>query len=306
VAAAYAERAAGAARQANRIKQVEQDAFHRIDRERDAWVVVTLLPDVPGDLPITAASSNEFQEATIGTEPAIVPLGINLHRARVGRRRFLADGTSGNSPLAQYASLELHADGAGASGLVLPDFQAMRMFGQDPPQPMNQVVNDEWIVVAVLSGLARLAQHARDLTAASGNAVVRATLLPATSAESPHQYGGVILPMTVLRRLDCVLEPSRDLVREIATAEVREELRDVKIKRATGLSFYNTSPWDFARLVADPDGLQANLIDYIGGFSKNIDVFERFRFENEIAAMAEKNWVRPTLVLTELGSLSVK
>jgi hypothetical protein len=83
VAAAYAERAAGAARQANRIKQVEQDAFHRIDRERDAWVVVTLLPDVPGDLPITAASSNEFQEATIGTEPAIVPLGINLHRARV-------------------------------------------------------------------------------------------------------------------------------------------------------------------------------------------------------------------------------
>jgi hypothetical protein len=184
VAAAYAERAAGAARQANRIKQVEQDAFHRIDRERDAWVVVTLLPDVPGDLPITAASSNEFQEPIIGTEPAIVPLGINLHRARVGRRRFLADGTSGNSPLAQYASLELHADGAGAYGLVLPDFQAMRMFGQDPDQPMNQVVNDEWIVVAVLSGLTRLAQHARDLTAASGNAVVRATLLPATSAES--------------------------------------------------------------------------------------------------------------------------
>jgi type I restriction enzyme M protein len=122
----------------------------------------------------------------------------------------------------------------------------------------------------------------------------------------PHQYGGVILPMTVLRRLDCVLEPSRDLVREIATAEVREELRDVKIKRATGLSFYNTSPWDFARLVADPDGLQANLIDYIGGFSKNIDVFERFRFENEIAAMAEKNRARPTLVVPELASLSVK
>jgi type I restriction enzyme M protein len=105
----------------------------------------------------------------------------------------------------------------------------------------------------------------------------------------PHQYGDVILPMTILRRLDCVLTPTRDKVREIAAAEVRVELRDVRIKRATGLSFYNTSPWDFSRLVGDPDGLQGNLIDYIAGFSKNIDVFERFRFENEIAAMAEKN-----------------
>jgi type I restriction enzyme M protein len=72
----------------------------------------------------------------------------------------------------------------------------------------------------------------------------------------PHQYGGVILPMTVLRRLDCVLEPSRDLVREIATAEVREELRDVKIKRATGLSFYNTSPWDSPGWSPTPTGFR--------------------------------------------------
>ena len=100
-----------------------------------------------------------------------------------------------------------------------------------------------------------------------------------------------------------MLERSRDLVREIAIAEVREELREVKIKRATGLSFYNTSPWDFARLVADPDGLQADMIDYIAGFSKDIDVFERFRFENEIAAMAEKNRARPTLVLPGFAGL---
>jgi type I restriction enzyme M protein len=105
----------------------------------------------------------------------------------------------------------------------------------------------------------------------------------------PHQYGDVILPMTILRRLDCVLEPTRDKVRALAEAEPREELRDVKIKRATGLNFYNTSPWDFATLVGDPDGLAANLTDYIAGFSKNIDVFDRFRFDNQIATLAEKN-----------------
>ncbi len=105
----------------------------------------------------------------------------------------------------------------------------------------------------------------------------------------PHQYGDVILPMTILRRLDCVLEPTREQVRDIAYAEPREELRDVKIRRATGLNFCNTSPWTFATLVGDPDGLAANLTDYLAGFSKNIDVFERFRFDNEIATLAEKN-----------------
>ncbi|GAA3632909.1 type I restriction-modification system subunit M [Microlunatus ginsengisoli] len=105
----------------------------------------------------------------------------------------------------------------------------------------------------------------------------------------PHQYGDVILPMTILRRLDCVLAATRDKVWEIAAAEPREELRNVKIRRATGLNFYNTSPWDFGRLTGDPDGLAANLTDYIAGFSKNIDVFDRFRFENQIAMMAEKN-----------------
>ena len=105
----------------------------------------------------------------------------------------------------------------------------------------------------------------------------------------PHQYGDVILPMTILRRLDCVLEPTREKVRKVAAAEAREELWDVKIKRATGIGFYNTSPWDFATLVRDPDGLAANLTDYLAGFSKNIDVFERFRFDNQIATLAEKN-----------------
>jgi type I restriction enzyme M protein len=104
----------------------------------------------------------------------------------------------------------------------------------------------------------------------------------------PHQYGGVILPYTILRRLDCVLASTRDEVRALATKHSGGAL-DVQVKRKTGLGFYNTSSFDFARLMEDPEGLRANLIDYITGFSGNIDVFERFKFENEIATLDEKS-----------------
>lgn len=104
----------------------------------------------------------------------------------------------------------------------------------------------------------------------------------------PHQYGGVILPFTILRRLDCILEPTRDEVRTLATKYTDGAL-DVRVKRKTGLGFYNTSNFDFARLLQDPEGLRANLMDYITGFSANIDVFERFKFENELAILDEKN-----------------
>ncbi len=103
----------------------------------------------------------------------------------------------------------------------------------------------------------------------------------------PHQYGTVVLPFTILRRLDCVLAPSRAQVRELA-AQYSDGALDVQVKRKTGLGFYNTSAFDFAELVKDPEGLRSNLMDYIGGFSANIDVFERFKFENEIETLDEK------------------
>lgn len=103
----------------------------------------------------------------------------------------------------------------------------------------------------------------------------------------PHQYGGVILPFTILRRLDCILEPTRDEVRQLA-AQFEGGVLDVQVKRKTGLSFYNTSEYDFKKLLTEPDELQSNLMDYITKFSENIDVFERFKFENEIATLDEK------------------
>ncbi|WP_454163757.1 type I restriction-modification system subunit M [Gordonia iterans] len=104
----------------------------------------------------------------------------------------------------------------------------------------------------------------------------------------PHQYGGVILPFTILRRLDCILEPHRDQIRALSEKYAGGAL-EVQVKRKTGLAFYNTSPFDFATLLEDPEGLRANLMDYITSFSANIDVFERFKFENELATLDEKN-----------------
>lgn len=105
----------------------------------------------------------------------------------------------------------------------------------------------------------------------------------------PHQYGDVILPMTILRRLDSMLADKRDEVAKIVASTDNEDRRDAMVRKQTGLTFYNTSPWTFSRLLGDPDGLKANLVDYIAGFSKNIDVFERFRFESQIHQLAEKN-----------------
>ncbi|HNP58767.1 MAG TPA: class I SAM-dependent DNA methyltransferase [Gordonia sp. (in: high G+C Gram-positive bacteria)] len=105
----------------------------------------------------------------------------------------------------------------------------------------------------------------------------------------PHQYGNVILPFTILRRMDAILEPTRDEVRALAKETAAGPRLDRAVHKATGLRFYNTSKFDFAKLLADPEGLEENLVDYINRFSENIDVFERFKFEGEIATLAEKD-----------------
>lgn len=118
----------------------------------------------------------------------------------------------------------------------------------------------------------------------------------------PHQYGGVILPFTILRRLDCILEPTRETVRELAGRYEGGAL-DVQVRQKTGFRFYNTSEFDFAKLLADPEGLRSNLIDYISRFSSNIDVFERFKFENELATLDEKG--RLYLVVSKFAEVDL-
>jgi len=108
----------------------------------------------------------------------------------------------------------------------------------------------------------------------------------------PNQYKDVMLPLTVLRRLDCVLEPTKAKVLEKAKA-----LRDGKVKniepilnRAAGRDFHNTSRFTFERLKGDPDHLAANLVAYIKGFSSRArEIIEHFGFEEHIGKLDKAN-----------------
>jgi type I restriction enzyme M protein len=98
------------------------------------------------------------------------------------------------------------------------------------------------------------------------------------------EYGKVILPLTVLRRLDCVLEPTKADV--LAEYEIRQK-QDINpepfLLRKSGQSFYNTSSLDLTKLMGDQDHIRENLTGYIDGFSDNVrDIFERFEFHAQV------------------------
>tara|TARA_B100000614_G_scaffold238545_1_gene237461 strand:+ start:1907 stop:3856 length:1950 start_codon:yes stop_codon:yes gene_type:complete len=108
----------------------------------------------------------------------------------------------------------------------------------------------------------------------------------------PSEYGSVVLPFTVLRRLDAVLADTKPAVLDAAKgiASLPEMLQVMKLQEAAGHQFYNTSPFDFGKLVADPADLRANLSSYLAGFSSNVrDIFERFEFDKTLNKLAEKN-----------------
>ena len=104
-----------------------------------------------------------------------------------------------------------------------------------------------------------------------------------------NEYRKVILPLTVLRRFDCVLAETKDAVlaeNEKYGGEATPQL----LKEAAGRRFYNTSKLDFERLLDDSNLIASNLSAYIHGFSANVrEIFERFGFEAQIAKMDEKN-----------------
>jgi type I restriction enzyme M protein len=103
------------------------------------------------------------------------------------------------------------------------------------------------------------------------------------------KYQDVILPLTVLRRLDCVLAKNKDkvLAKQAALAGKLDNL-EPQLRRASGYAFYNTSRYDFDKLLADAPHLKANLKNYIAGFSLNMrEVVEKFDFDNTINKLDE-------------------
>ncbi|MCB9524267.1 MAG: SAM-dependent DNA methyltransferase [Myxococcales bacterium] len=110
----------------------------------------------------------------------------------------------------------------------------------------------------------------------------------------PPQYERVMLPMTVLRRFDCVLAPTKSKVLaehdKRRDSKLNDDALDRLLNRAAGQRFHNHSPLDFKKLKGDPDHIEKHLVSYIKGFSANVRrIFEFFEFENEIEKMRESN-----------------
>lgn len=104
-----------------------------------------------------------------------------------------------------------------------------------------------------------------------------------------HDYGKVILPFTVLRRLDCVLEPTKAAVLAELSEKTKQGINpEPFLRRKAGVNFFNQSPMDLKKLLGDPDYVALNLTTYIQGFSPEVrDIFERFEFQVQIERLTK-------------------
>lgn len=108
----------------------------------------------------------------------------------------------------------------------------------------------------------------------------------------PHEYGKVILPLTVLKRFDDALAPTKDAVLEMKkkldAVSANEKLVEGALTKTSGYAFYNTSKFDFSRLLSDPDNIADNFDDYLKGFSANVvDIIEQFEFAKTVDTMVK-------------------
>ncbi|MBK1809526.1 SAM-dependent DNA methyltransferase [Clostridium sp. YIM B02505] len=111
-----------------------------------------------------------------------------------------------------------------------------------------------------------------------------------TGVYKPHEYGEVILPLTVIRRFDCILADTKEAVFKKNESVGHLPMKDVFLTRESGYSFYNTSKYDFEKLLSDPDGIEANFRAYLNGYSSNVrSIIEKFNFDGQITRLAEKN-----------------
>ena len=119
----------------------------------------------------------------------------------------------------------------------------------------------------------------------------------------PHEYGKVILPMTVIKRFhDCLAAKHAEvLAAHEKYANLAPGALDMMLMRASGYKFYNTSKFTFETLVADPNNIETNFRSYLAGFSRNVqEILTNFRFEDQLNALVENNLL--FLVVKEFAS----
>lgn len=109
----------------------------------------------------------------------------------------------------------------------------------------------------------------------------------------PHEYGLVILPMTIVKRFhDCLLPTHDKVIEEYENVKAipQPELINSRLTSASGYNFFNKSKFTFKTLLADPSNIKDNFIDYLNGFSSNIqDILDKFDFDNILKRMYESN-----------------
>ena len=110
-----------------------------------------------------------------------------------------------------------------------------------------------------------------------------------TGVYKPHEYGDVILPLTVIRRFDCILSDTKDAVLQKYDEVKNLPMKDILLRKASKKDFYNTSKYTFERLMDDPDHIEENFREYLNKFSANVrDILEKFKFDGHITTMANK------------------
>ena len=123
-----------------------------------------------------------------------------------------------------------------------------------------------------------------DITDKAGFIWSIANILRATYM--PDHYGDVIIPMTIIRRFECSLQPTKERV--INEHEKNNDLPAQYLYRLSGYQFYNTSHYTLAELCNDPNNIEANFREYISGFSKNVrDILNGLSLNNQIKTMNE-------------------
>ncbi|MDD7264045.1 MAG: class I SAM-dependent DNA methyltransferase [bacterium] len=121
----------------------------------------------------------------------------------------------------------------------------------------------------------------------------------------PHEYGRVILPMTVIKRFDDCLKDTKEavlkMVKTLDDRKVEGQARDAILKSTAKYDFYNTSKFTFKSLLGDSENISANFTAYLQGFSDNVkDIIARFEFDKEISKMTENDLL--FTIITEFNS----
>jgi hypothetical protein len=222
VAAAYQARATGLAARVARLDDVWKQGLSRLAQDGQTWVAVAMVPDSAGAMRLDRDAYATFQQRWSGRDPHIVRRGAQMSRTSVDQGVLHADGGSGDLSVAGWMSVDLHADGAGF-------FAAVVGHARDRMGNRSETVwaNDEGVCVSLLSGVLQLAQHAGDGAAASGTALLRATIHPVSSEQPvtlgysrgmvPDTYGSgprttPLAPVEAAASLDALTVPGPDLV----------------------------------------------------------------------------------------------